>query len=163
MTENLTSAPTLPSTKIDRDIYPMPMFPTFQVTDLSASVRWYVEAAGFVVLAELPRPAGPSLVHLRRFRYQDQLLVPAREPASTPRGAGVRIGYAAGDEDLSVRAEVASGVAGGDVEGPIRQPWNALDVVLRDPDGYEIVLTQPLPFGEQDEAFSETVRASVRR
>ena len=69
---------------IDRDIYPMPMFVTLAVRDLVASTAWY-EAAGFIVLATLPGPAGPSsLVHLRRMRHQDLLLVPG-EPTAGPR------------------------------------------------------------------------------
>ena len=36
--------------EIDRTIYPMPMFATFQVTDLAAAEAFY-NAAGFVSLA----------------------------------------------------------------------------------------------------------------
>ena len=61
---------------IDREVYPMPMFVTLPATGLAESTRWY-EAVGFVILATMPGPAGPdSLVHLRRLRYQDLLLIP---------------------------------------------------------------------------------------
>src|SRR5690348_16006267 len=85
---------------IDREIYPMPMFVTLPVRDLVASTTRY-EAAGFAVLATLPGPSGPaSLVHLRRLRFQDLLLVPGN-PVPGP-----RITFAAGEEDLHERAEV---------------------------------------------------------
>ena len=72
---------TPPGTTIDRGIYVMPQFVTFEVADLAAARRWYVNGLGFVELAVLPGPEGePALVHLRRFRYQDILLVPGRDP-----------------------------------------------------------------------------------
>lgn len=122
------------------DIYPMPAFATFQVADLAASTRWYVDGLGFHVVAELPGPSGrPALVHLRRERYQDLLLVPAAAPADTPPGSGVTVSFSAGDLDaLAARARA---VGGGSVEGPAPTPWNTVDVVAYDPDGYRVVLT----------------------
>jgi catechol 2,3-dioxygenase-like lactoylglutathione lyase family enzyme len=123
---------------VDRDVYPMPAFVTFPVTDLVASTHWY-EALGFVVLATLPGPGGSdSLVHLRRLRYQDLLLVPGRP---TP---GPRVSFAAGEEDLAERAaRVRRAAAAGSVEGPVDTPWFTRDLVATDPDGYVVVLTAP--------------------
>ncbi|MGY1701959.1 VOC family protein [Geodermatophilus sp. SYSU D00766] len=125
---------------VDRDVYPMPAFVTFPVSDLAATTRWY-EALGFVVLATLPGPGGTdSLVHLRRQRYQDLLLVPGRP---TP---GPRVGFAAGEEDLDERAARLrrhAAAAGGSVEGPVDTPWFTRDLVATDPDGYVVVLTAP--------------------
>ncbi len=131
----------LPAPGIDRDIYPMPLFATFPVTDLVASTHWY-EALGFVVLATMPGPDGPaSLVHLRRQRHQDLLLVRGRP---TP---GPRITVAAGEEDLAARAEHLAGYLaghpGGAVEGPVDTPWYSSDLLATDPDGYLVVLTAP--------------------
>src|SRR4051794_3540446 len=84
----------VPEERIDRSIYAMPQWARLPVADLGASARWYVDAAGFEVLVTMPGPDGqPALVHLRRFRYQDILLVPAGHPA--PAG-GASIGFAAG-------------------------------------------------------------------
>jgi catechol 2,3-dioxygenase-like lactoylglutathione lyase family enzyme len=160
---------------VDREIYPMPMFVTLPVRDLVRSTAWY-EAAGFAVLATMPGPAGPaSLVHLRRLRFQDLLLVPG-EPVPGP-----RITFAAGEDELDTRAEVlaaepADGVRHtGDgehepdadlrrVAGPSETPWFTRDLVLTDPDGYTVVLTAPrtsdLPM---DEAWRSTVEQSVGR
>jgi catechol 2,3-dioxygenase-like lactoylglutathione lyase family enzyme len=119
----------------DRSVYPMPSFVTLTVRDLTASTRWY-EAAGFVVLAAMPGADGsPALVHLRRLRHQDLLLV-AGEPA-------VRASFAAGEDDLDARAAALRGTGTGHVADPVDTPWYSRDLVLRDPDGHEVVLTAP--------------------
>lgn len=152
--------------RIDTEVYAMPGFVTFEVDDLVRSTRWYVQGLGFVVLAELPGPDGtPVLVHLRRHRYQDVLLVAPRAGDTEQdrvRGLGVRYSVRAGAEDLEHRAQVARAVGDGHVDGPARTPWNTVDLVCRDPDGYEVVLTEAVPAALRDEEFSDTVVRSVR-
>ncbi len=150
---------------IDTEIYAMPGFVTFQVDDLARSTRWYVEGMGFVVLAEIPDPGGtPVLVHLRRHRYQDILLAARRPDVDVQQnwGRGVRYSVRAGAENLEQRAQTARAVGGGHVDGPTRTPWNTVDLVCRDPDGYEVVLTEAVPAALEDRKFSDTVRRSVR-
>lgn len=154
---------------IDRSVYPMPGFVTFTVADLARSTRWYVDGLGLVVLAELPaRDATPPLVHLRRHRYQDVLLVVVGPPAegSEALGRGVQYTVAAGREDLPSRADhartVAAALPGAAVEGPSRTPWNTVDLVCTDSDGYRVVLTRPVAEQEVDHQWSERVRRSVR-
>lgn len=119
-----------------------------------------------MILAELPDPDGtPALVHLRQHRYQDILLMPAQTrcvDALEPRGRGVRYGVQAGSEDLRARAAQAGRVGGGTVEGPARTAWNTLDLICRDPDGYEVILTQPVAADLVDQQFAATVRCSMR-
>ena len=155
---------------IDTSIYGMPAFVTFPVADLERSVRWYTQGLGFIVLAELPGPDGSVvLVHLRRHRYQDILLVPARvgehgEPGGRLRSRGAYT-ISAGAEDLAARAEQAAGacaVEGGTVDGPARTPWNTVDLVCTDPDGYQVVLTATVPADQQDQQFNATVLGSTR-
>ena len=110
----------------------------------------------------LPGPAGePALVHLRRFRYQDILLVPASEPSSGA-SPGVRVSFAAGDEDLDARAAIAAGEPGGEVEGPMRTPWNTRDLHFRDADGYVVVFTAVDMNADMDSEFAERVRGSLQ-
>ena len=150
-----------PSTEIDRGIYVMPQFVTFEVSDLAVARRWYVDGLGFVELAVLPGPTGdPVLVHLRRFRYQDILLAPGRD--SDDAASGVRVSFAAGDEDLDARASVASGEPGGTVDGPTRTPWNTRDLHFRDADGHLVVFTQPVLDADMDSEFARLVRDSVQ-
>ena len=152
---------TPPGTTIDRGIYVMPQFVTFEVSDMAAARRWYVNGLGFVELAVLPAPDGdPVLVHLRRFRYQDILLVPGRDPED--KASGVRVSFAAGNEDLDARAAHRRRRAGGTVEGPTRTPWNTRDLHLRDADGHLVVFTQPDLNADMDSEFARRVRDSVQ-
>ncbi|GIF96556.1 VOC family protein [Catellatospora citrea] len=145
---------------IDRDIYPMPAFVKFEATDLPATTRWY-EAAGFVVLAAMPGPGGATmLVHLRRQRYQDILLVPARGAVT----GGGRVTMAAGGDDLRLRAGDLAAAGGGTVDGPAQTPWRSDDLVLTDPDGNVVVLTEPRRADiDADAEWSTMVRTSVGR
>jgi catechol 2,3-dioxygenase-like lactoylglutathione lyase family enzyme len=159
---------------IDTSIYGMPAFVTFTVADLQRSMRWYTEGLGFIVLAELRGPDGSAaLVHLRRHRYQDILLLPAL--AAGPGGLGGQLGgqlgvrgvrytISAGAEDLTARAEQAAACAveGGTVDGPARTAWNTVDLVCTDPDGHEVVLTATVAADQKDQQFSATVLDSVR-
>jgi len=152
---------TLPSTTIDRGIYVMPQFVTFEVSDMAAARRWYVNGLGFVELAVLPGPEGePVLVHLRRFRYQDILLAPGRD--AEEKASGVRVSFAAGDEDLDARAAIASAESGGTIDGPTRTPWNTRDLQFRDADGHLVVFTQPDLDADMDAEFARRVRDSVQ-
>src|SRR5438132_972220 len=63
------------------DIYPMPAFAQLQVADLDRATRWYTNILGFRVIFAMPGHDGsPQLIHLRRSRYQDLLLVRPRQP-----------------------------------------------------------------------------------
>ncbi|GAA2395580.1 hypothetical protein Cme02nite_55890 [Catellatospora methionotrophica] len=145
---------------IDRDIYPMPAFVKFEAADLATTTRWY-EAAGFVVLAAMPGPGGATaLVHLRRQRFQDILLVPAR---GVPTGGG-RITMAAGGDDLRQRAADLATAGGGTAQGPAPTPWRSDDLTLTDPDGNVVVLTEPRRADiDADAQWSAMVRDSVGR
>lgn len=130
MTENTGPA-------IDRSIYAMPMFVNLVVSDLEQAEAQYA-SAGFETLASIPGPNGvPSLVHLRREKYQDILMT---------RGVAVRgsvsASFAAGDVDLE---EVADRLrsSGAEVVGPLDTPWFSTDVTFTDSDGNTITMTAP--------------------
>ena len=122
---------------IDRSIYAMPMFVNLVVSDLAAAEALYAEA-GFVTLATIPGPGGvPSLVHLRREKYQDLLMTqgaPARGTTSAS--------FAAGDVDLVGVADSLRS-AGAEVAGPIDTLWFTTDVSFTDADGNIVTLTAP--------------------
>lgn len=125
---------------IDRTIYPMPMFATFQVADIAAAEAFY-NAAGFVSLAAIPGPEGsPVVIHLRRMKYQDLLIVPG-EPV---RGS-VTVTFSAGGQDLAALAASLRAAAppGARVEGPADTPWFTSDVTIDDPDGNRLIITAP--------------------
>ncbi|MFE3052241.1 VOC family protein [Nocardia sp. NPDC059239] len=132
------SEPTEPA--IDRTIYPMPMFATFRVRDLAAATACY-QAAGFIALATIPGADGtPVLVHLRRMKYQDLLLVPGEPvPGSTT------VTFAAGGADLTALATTLRecDLPGLGVDGPADTAWYTTDVTLDDPDGNRVIFTAP--------------------
>ncbi len=132
----------MPSPVIDREIYVMPAFATLTVRDLDAARRWYA-AMGFVELAVMPGPdGGPSLVHLRRYRYQDLLLVPAPEGAPTGTGsARLSFAHTAPLSELDDIAEALRQTGLGEVDGPNETPWYAVELVARDADGNTVALT----------------------
>ncbi|HTF07562.1 MAG TPA: VOC family protein [Asanoa sp.] len=143
--------PTL-DTGITTDIYPMPAFVTIESSNLDRTVDFFVNGLDFVSLFSLPGPDGrPALVHLRRWRYQDILVVPG---APQP-GTGWSISMAALAEDLPALAAKASSRT--TVDGPRDTPWNTRDVTVTDPDGYRIIFTARRPAGEQDEAFTAAI------
>lgn len=113
------------------------MFVNLVSRDLDATKDLYA-AAGFVTLATIPGPNGvPSLVHLRRQKYQDILVTPGTSVSGTTTAS-----FAAGDVDL---LEVAKQLraTGADVNGPYDTPWFSTDVAFTDADGNKIILTAP--------------------
>lgn len=122
---------------IDRSIYAMPMFINLVVTDLAATEALYLKA-GFVTLATIPGPGGiPSLVHLRREKYQDILMT-----QGTPARGTTSASFAAGNVDLAAVAEELRS-AGAEVVGPIDTLWFTTDVSFSDADGNTLTLTAP--------------------
>ena len=125
------------------DFYPMPMFITLEAADVSSSAEWYRQALGFWIVYSGP-PGAPALIHLRRDRYQDILLVPSQETSAFQPGKGIIIQMQAGSigvEEIARQAKVAGTVH---VEGPVERPWNVRDVTIRDLDGYRLRFSEPI-------------------
>ncbi|MVU77961.1 VOC family protein [Nocardia sp. ET3-3] len=125
---------------IDRTIYPMPMFANFLVRDIAAATAFY-ESVGFVALATIAGPDGtPAVVHLRRMKYQDLLLV----PGETATGS-TTVSFSAGGEDLAALAKALreNAFPNAAITGPADTPWFTSDVTIDDPDGNRIILTAP--------------------
>jgi uncharacterized glyoxalase superfamily protein PhnB len=124
------------------EIYPMPMFATLAVADVSAITNWYVEALGFAVVFQAPAIDGqPSVVHLRRKKYQDVLLVPrAASPTEAP--TSMTVSFQTDDVDgLAAQARAAAKLGASSMEGPIDTPWNTRDLRVTDPAGHRLVFT----------------------
>lgn len=124
------------------EIYPMPMFATIGVADPASVAAWYQAALGFGVVFTAPGPGGtPSLVHLRRHKYQDVLIVPASSGVAP--GSSLTISFQAGDDitALATRARAVPAVGASAVVGPIDTPWNTTDLRVVDPAGHRLVFT----------------------
>ncbi|MFF0481285.1 VOC family protein [Streptomyces sp. NPDC004435] len=121
-------------------IYGMPSFVTIPTADLAESVDFWVRGLGFFELFSIPG----TLVHLRRWAFQDVLLVaaesvPARPPAMSFSFAGVLSQVEEVREAcLKLRPEAVS--------GPRDTAWNTRDVEVITPENARIVFTAAKPF-----------------
>lgn len=125
------------------DFYPMPMFVNLEVTDLTRSADWYQMTLGFRVVFSQPLEK-PVLIHLRRERYQDLLLIPAQQEHDRQPGSGVVIQFRAGGSTVEEMAQRARSVGDVTFEGPVERPWNVRDVTFTDPDGYRLRFSEPI-------------------
>jgi hypothetical protein len=66
--------------EVYRAIYPMPMLTIVPTEDLEASKDFWIRGLGFVDLFSMP----DQVTHLRRWAFQDVLLVPGPAPAEAP-------------------------------------------------------------------------------
>ncbi|MGX2993241.1 VOC family protein [Streptomyces sp. JNUCC 64] len=121
-------------------IYGMPAFATVPTRDLAASVDFWVHGLGFFELFGAPG----QLVHLRRWAFQDVLLVAAEEVPERPPAMGLSFACVLGQIDSLV--ERCQALRPGSVEGPRDTPWNTRDMTVITPENARIVLTAAKPF-----------------
>lgn len=123
-----------------RGIYGMPAFVTIPTTDLAASVDYWTRGLGFFELFGVPG----TLVHLRRWAFQDVLLVQA---ASVPEQApALSVSFACVLSQVDALVEDCRALRPGSVEGPTDTPWNTRDVTVVTPENARVVLTAAKPF-----------------
>ena len=123
-----------------RGIYGMPAFVTIPTSDLAASVAFWTRGLGFFELFAIPG----RLVHLRRWAFQDVLLVPAASAAEQPSAMSVSFACVLSEVDRLVEACRAAGA--NSVDGPRDTPWNTRDVTVITPENARVVLTAGKPF-----------------
>lgn len=146
------------------EIYPMPMFAKIAAGDVAATTAWYEQALGFATVFRGPEVGGqPALVHLRRRKYQDVLLVPART-AGQPSSSLVLNFNADGEVDqLAEKARGVAAVGASAVEGPFNTPWNTRDVNVTDPAGNTLVFTGRNPNPDPEQAARMRAMLEGRR
>ncbi|WP_309057966.1 VOC family protein [Streptomyces sp.] len=123
-----------------RGIYGMPAFVTIPTEDLAASVDFWVRGLGFFELFGIPG----TLVHLRRWAFQDVLLlsatgVPDRAPAMS-------VSFACVLDQIDPLVAACRAVRPDAVDGPRDTPWNTRDVEVITPEKARIVFTAAKPF-----------------
>lgn len=135
------------------EIYPMSMFPTFEVEDIRVSIEWYTNVLGFIVIYEMPDPDGRTYIaHIRKEKHQDILLISSSDREYDDvikKGVGVSITFqfneikggnhfSIDDYASSIREKGANVI-----EGPVNRPWNTRELVVTDPDGYRLIFSTP--------------------
>ncbi|KML28723.1 VOC family protein [Rossellomorea marisflavi] len=120
------------------EAYPMPMFVKMEVRDIERSVKWYKDVLEFNEVYSLRGEENKMVMaHIRGERYQDLMLIPA---GSIVHPQGITINLQWHDVHLTAGRAPDSSI----VEGPVDRPWNAREVVLIDPDGYRVTLSEML-------------------
>ncbi|KON84477.1 hypothetical protein AF331_10465 [Rossellomorea marisflavi] len=123
------------------EAYPMPMFVKMEVRDIERSVKWYKDVLEFnEVYCHRGEENQIVMVHIRGERYQDLMLIPAGSPV-LPEGFTINLQWK--DVDLTAKQAPESNI----MEGPADRPWNARELVLIDPDGYKLTLSELLHRG----------------
>ncbi|QCR41394.1 glycosyltransferase [Microbacterium sp. SGAir0570] len=138
-----------------RGIYGMPAFVTIPTHDLSTSTQFWTAGLGFFELFTIPG----TLVHLRRWAFQDVLLVaadPATLPASEP--PALTYSYACILTELDGIAADCRALAPGAVGDPRDTPWNSREVEILTPENARIVVTAAKPY-EPDSAAARSLAA----
>ena len=133
-------APALDATppEVQRGIYGMPMFVTVPTSDLAASVDFWVRGLGFIDLFTIPG----RLTHLRRWAFQDVLLVPSGRPADPPR---VSVSFACVLSQVDGIAQACATLLPGCTSGPRQTPWNTVDLEVVTPENARVIMTAARP------------------
>jgi hypothetical protein len=120
--------------EIYRGIYGMPMFLTVPTSDLAASVDFWTQGLGFIDLFTVPG----QVTHLRRWAFQDVLLVPTGSPAEAPT---VSVSFACVLSQIDEIAQACATLLPGCTSGPRQTPWNTMDLEVITPENARVVLT----------------------
>ncbi|HSJ33825.1 MAG TPA: VOC family protein [Acidimicrobiia bacterium] len=121
-------------------VYPMPAFVTVAAADVNRTSQWFRDVLGFGVMFVALGGDSPSMVHLRRAKYQDVMIVPGGgHPApDSSHTVTFQVGEAADVDALAARVAAA---AASKFDGPHDTPWNTRDFAVTDPDGNRFTFT----------------------
>ncbi|MFC6885837.1 VOC family protein [Actinomadura yumaensis] len=120
--------------EIYRGIYGMPMFVSVPTSDLAGSVDFWTRGLGFVDLFTIPG----QVTHLRRWAFQDVLLVPTGAPAAPPT---VSVSFACVLGQVEDIARACTALVPGCTTGPRRTPWSTLDLEVVTPENARVIMT----------------------
>ena len=120
------------------EVYPMPVFLRLASPDVAGLARWYEDALGFSTMFALP---GDALVHLRRSKYQDVLLVPGPDLGGAAQSLVVTFDADGKLDELAARARSVAVIGRVVVEGPATTPWNTRELRVTDPVGNRLVFS----------------------
>ncbi|WP_327068453.1 VOC family protein [Kitasatospora sp. NBC_01302] len=137
--------------EVHRGIYGMPMYLSVPTPDLDASRDFWIRGLGFIDLFSIPG----RLTHLRRWAFQDVLLVPGERARQAP---ATSLGVACVPSQIEEIAARCEALLPGCTGGPREMPWNSVELTVTTPENARIVLTaaRPLdPSGLQAAALRE--------
>jgi hypothetical protein len=133
-----------------RGIYGMPMFVSVPTRDMAASVAFWTRGLGFFEFFSAPG----RVTHLRRWAFQDVLLVPADAPDSPP---GLTVSFSCVLSQLNQIAAACEELAPGSTTGPRQTPWNTVDLEVVTPENARVTMTAARPY-DPDSAEAQQLR-----
>lgn len=136
-----------------RGIYGMPMFVSVPTADMAASVDFWTRGLGFFEFFSAPG----QVTHLRRWAFQDVLLVPTDAPGSASGPSGLTVSFSCVLRQLDQIAAACAELVPGSATGPRQTPWNTLDVEVLTPEGTRVVMTAARPY-DPDSAEAQQLR-----
>ncbi|WP_026929940.1 VOC family protein [Glycomyces tenuis] len=145
------AGPDTPAPEPYREFYPMPMFVNIPTADFAASKDFWMRGLGFIDLFSIP----DQLTHLRRWAFQDVLLVPGEPAEEAP---AISVSFACVMNEVDGIAARCEEIAPGSVTGPAETPWNTIDATIVTPEGARVVMTAAKPLdrdGEKGAAMRE--------
>lgn len=126
-----------------REIYPMPMFVNIPTADFAASKDFWMRGLGFIDLFSIP----DQVTHLRRWAFQDVLLVPGERTETAP----ISVSFSCVLNETEPIAARCEELLPGSVSGPAETPWNTVDVTVTTPEGARVVMTAAQPLDRTGE------------
>lgn len=137
-------------------IYAMPMFVKIPTADLQASTDFWVRGLGFVDLFSIPG----QIVHLRRWAFQDVLLVPDDDASSTaPSTVELFVSCVLGQ--LESVADACRALAPDSVTGPYDTAWRTRDISVVTPEGARVTFTAATPFTPDSEVGRDLASVGI--
>ncbi|MFI7063213.1 VOC family protein [Kribbella sp. NPDC050124] len=125
--------------EVYREIYGMPMFVTIPTNDLAVSKDFWIRGLGFIDLFSAP---GGQVTHLRRWAFQDVLLVPG---AAAAEASALSISFACVLGQLDEVAARCLELVPGCTEGPEVKPWNSVELTVTTPENARVTMTAARP------------------
>lgn len=139
-----------------RGIYGMPAFATIPTSDLAESVDFWTRGLGFFELFSIPG----TLVHLRRWAFQDVLLVSAASVAQE--APAMSFSFACVLSQVDPLVEACRALRPNSVDGPRDTPWNTRDVAVITPENARIVFTAAKPFDPDSQEARNLEAVGIR-
>jgi hypothetical protein len=138
-------------------IYAMPMFVKIPTRDLRASADFWVRGLGFVDFFSIPE----QIVHLRRWAFQDVLLVPADDETVPSAAPVVHVFVSCVLGQLESIAAACRELAPGSVTGPYDTAWRTRDIDVVTPEGAHVTFTAATPFTPDSEVWRDFASVGI--
>lgn len=133
------------------EFYQMPLFNKILMRDIEKAEKWYRHNLGFQSVFKFRNEDNEVIInHLRNEKYQDIMLIQSDDFTS---GNGCYINILVDDIET-----IASSISEKYILQPLDQmPWNAMEITIVDPDGYQIKLTKSNILNEGFEKLMNSV------